>query len=111
MRASRHNNTLCLLALMLSGLKGWDLYSKSHIYLRHYQYAINIVLPGFKANIESRKNVNEYAEELMKITDVDKISNHDIKKVSGGQHQRATRADLVTFYLTGILRMKLYLKI
>ena len=40
-------------------------------------------------------------EKTMKITDIDKISNHDIKKVSGGQHQRATRADLVTFLSDG----------
>lgn len=49
----------------------------------------NIVLPGFKANVESRKDVNEYAEELMRRTNIDGVSNHDIKKVSGGQLQRA----------------------
>ncbi|MDF2593735.1 MAG: transporter, ATP-binding protein [Clostridia bacterium] len=49
----------------------------------------NIVLPGFKAKQESRENVNAYAEELMKRTGIDKIADHDIKKVSGGQLQRA----------------------
>lgn len=40
-------------------------------------------------------------EKTMKITDIDKISNHDIKKVSGGQHQRAARSDLVFFLSDG----------
>jgi putative ABC transport system ATP-binding protein len=47
------------------------------------------VLPGFKAKHASRDNENAYAEELMKRTGIDKIADHDIKKVSGGQLQRA----------------------
>lgn len=49
----------------------------------------NIVLPGFKAKSDSRENVNAYAEELMKKTGIFRIADHDIKKVSGGQLQRA----------------------
>lgn len=49
----------------------------------------NIVLPGFKAKSKTRENVNAYAEELMKRTGIDKIADHDVKKVSGGQLQRA----------------------
>ncbi len=49
----------------------------------------NIVLPGFKAKSDSRENVNAYAEELMKRTGIDHIAEHDVKKVSGGQLQRA----------------------
>lgn len=49
----------------------------------------NIVLPGFKAKSKTRENINAYAEELMKITGIDKIADHDVKKVSGGQLQRA----------------------
>lgn len=49
----------------------------------------NIVLPGFKAKSTTRENVNAYAEELMKRTGIYKIADHDIKKVSGGQLQRA----------------------
>jgi putative ABC transport system ATP-binding protein len=49
----------------------------------------NIVLPGFKAKRDSRENVNANAEELMKRTGIDGIADHDIKKVSGGQLQRA----------------------
>lgn len=64
------------------------IFQKSHL-LKTLSIQDNIVLPGFKANIESRENVNEYAEELMKRTGIYRIANHDIKKVSGGQLQRA----------------------
>lgn len=49
----------------------------------------NIVLPGFKAKSDSRESVNAYVEELMKRTGIAQIADHDIKKVSGGQLQRA----------------------
>lgn len=65
----------------------------------------NIVLPGFKVKSEkseektkgsdektkkpAREEVNAYAQELMKRTGIDEIADHDIKKVSGGQLQRA----------------------
>ena len=50
----------------------------------------NIVLPGFKASILSRDKVNQKADELMEKTGISSVANHDIKKVSGGQLQRAS---------------------
>ncbi len=50
----------------------------------------NIVLPGYKAKEATRQQVNTYAKELMERTGIDKIASHDIKKVSGGQLQRAS---------------------
>lgn len=49
----------------------------------------NIVLPGFKAGMMSRDQVNQNAETLMQKTGITDVSEHDIKKVSGGQLQRA----------------------
>lgn len=63
-------------------------FQQSHL-LKTLSIRDNIVLPGFKAKSDSRENVNEYAEELMKRTGIDHIKDHDIKKVSGGQLQRA----------------------
>jgi len=57
--------------------------------LRTLSIRDNIVLPGFKAKKESREQVNTYADELMKRTGIEHIADHDIKKVSGGQLQRA----------------------
>jgi putative ABC transport system ATP-binding protein len=64
------------------------IFQQSHL-LKTLSIRDNIVLPGFKAEIETRENVNEYAEKLMKRTGIDGIKDHDIKKVSGGQLQRA----------------------
>lgn len=47
------------------------------------------MLPGFKAGARSREAVISYAKELMERTKITNISDHDIKKVSGGQLQRA----------------------
>jgi putative ABC transport system ATP-binding protein len=49
----------------------------------------NIVLPGFKAKVESREEVNLRADQLMEKTGIASIGDHDIRKVSGGQLQRA----------------------
>lgn len=49
----------------------------------------NIVLPGFKAGILSREQVNRNAEVLMDKTGITTVAGNDIKKVSGGQLQRA----------------------
>lgn len=49
----------------------------------------NIVLPGYKAKQKSKEQVNQYAEKLMQQVGIEKIGDHDIKKVSGGQLQRA----------------------
>jgi len=64
------------------------IFQQSHL-LKTLSIRDNIVLPGFKAKSETRENVNAYAEELMKRTGIDQIGDHDIKKVSGGQLQRA----------------------
>jgi putative ABC transport system ATP-binding protein len=64
------------------------IFQQSHL-LKTLSIRDNIVLPGFKAKSETREEVNTYAEQLMKRTDIDQIANHDIKKVSGGQLQRA----------------------
>jgi len=49
----------------------------------------NIVLPGFKAGTLSRDQVNQNAEALMEKTGITSVAEHDVKKVSGGQLQRA----------------------
>ena len=49
----------------------------------------NIVLPGYKAKEKTQDEVNRYAEKLMKQVGIEKIGDHDIKRVSGGQLQRA----------------------
>lgn len=64
------------------------IFQQSHL-LKTLSIRDNIVLPGFKAKCDSRENVNAYAEKLMKRTGIDRIASHDIKKVSGGQLQRA----------------------
>ncbi|MDF2700301.1 MAG: transporter, ATP-binding protein [Haloplasmataceae bacterium] len=64
------------------------IFQQSHL-LKTLSIRDNIVLPGFKANSNTRENVNAFAEELMKRTGIDHIADHDVKKVSGGQLQRA----------------------
>lgn len=64
------------------------IFQKSYL-LKTLSIHDNIVLPGFKANIETREDVNLYAKQLMKRTGIEDVSDHDIKKVSGGQLQRA----------------------
>lgn len=64
------------------------IFQQSHL-LRTLSIRDNIVLPGFKAGGKNRKDVNAYADELMDRTGIDSIADHDIKKVSGGQLQRA----------------------
>lgn len=49
----------------------------------------NIILPGYKAMIKSRSDVDCDAQKLMEQTEISHIANHDIKKISGGQLQRA----------------------
>lgn len=62
-----------------------------HSYLlKNLSIRDNIVLPGFKANIRSREQVNQNADALMGKTGISDVANHDIKKVSGGQLQRAS---------------------
>ncbi|MFW6299095.1 MAG: ABC transporter ATP-binding protein, partial [Bacillota bacterium] len=61
-----------------------------HSYLlKNLSIKDNIVLPGFKLDKVSRDAVNAHADALMIKTGIDHIGMHDIKKVSGGQLQRA----------------------
>ncbi|HEX3077920.1 MAG TPA: ABC transporter ATP-binding protein [Lachnospiraceae bacterium] len=64
------------------------IFQQSHL-LKTLSIHDNIVLPGYKAMKESREKVDEYAKNLMLRTGIDLIADHDIKKVSGGQLQRA----------------------
>lgn len=51
----------------------------------------NIVLPAYqsKNGKRNRKEINEYAKELMHKLGISEIAEHDINEVSGGQLQRA----------------------
>lgn len=61
-----------------------------HSYLlKNLSIRDNIVLPGFKSGKYSREVVNKNAEAIMKKIGIISVANHDIKKVSGGQLQRA----------------------
>lgn len=61
-----------------------------HSYLlKNLSIRDNIVLPGFKASTLSREQINQNANTLMTKTGINSVANHDIKKVSGGQLQRA----------------------
>jgi len=61
-----------------------------HSYLlKNLSIRDNIVLPGFKAGTKSRDQVNQNANVLMTKTGIENVADHDIKKVSGGQLQRA----------------------
>ncbi len=57
--------------------------------LKNLSIRDNIVLPGFKLGKLSREQVNHNADALMVKTGIDGIAGNDIKKVSGGQLQRA----------------------
>jgi putative ABC transport system ATP-binding protein len=54
--------------------------------LRNLSIRDNIILAGFKAKLVPREEVNKKADDLMRKTG---IAASDIKKVSGGQLQRA----------------------
>lgn len=61
-----------------------------HSYLlKNLSIRDNIVLPGFRSNKFSREQVNLNAEDLMLKTGINNVGDYDIKKVSGGQLQRA----------------------
>lgn len=61
-----------------------------HSYLlKNLSIRDNIVLPGFKSGKMGREKVNENANRLMTKTGIASVAEHDIKKVSGGQLQRA----------------------
>lgn len=69
-------------------LKMGFIFQHSHL-LKNLSIRDNIVLPGFKSGKLSRDQVNQNAEVLMKKTGINSVAAHDIKKVSGGQLQRA----------------------
>jgi putative ABC transport system ATP-binding protein len=58
--------------------------------LKNLSIRDNIILPGFKAGTMSRELVNQNADTLMERTGISGVADHDIKKVSGGQLQRAS---------------------
>ena len=61
-----------------------------HSYLlKNLSIKDNIVLPGFKLNKRSREGVNQNVDALLAKTGIENVAGHDIKKVSGGQLQRA----------------------
>ncbi len=61
-----------------------------HSYLlKNLSLRDNIVLPGFKLGKFPREQVNQKVDALMARTGIDNVAGHDIKKVSGGQLQRA----------------------
>lgn len=61
-----------------------------HSYLlKNLSVRDNIVLPGFKAEKLTREQVNQNADVLMGKTEISHVAGHDIKKVSGGELQRA----------------------
>ena len=57
--------------------------------LKNLSIRDNIILPGFKLGKLSREQVNQNADALMLKTGINSVAGHDIKKVSGGQLQRA----------------------
>ena len=61
-----------------------------HSYLlKNLSIKDNIVLPGFKLGKLSREEVNQNVDALLVKTGIENVAAHDIKKVSGGQLQRA----------------------
>ena len=61
-----------------------------HSYLlKNLSIRDNIVLPVFKSGKLSREQANQNADTLMAKTGIAGVADHDIKKVSGGQLQRA----------------------
>jgi len=64
------------------------IFQNSHL-LKNLSIRDNIVLPGFKSGKLSRDEVNQNADKLMEKTGITSVAGHDIKKVSGGQLQRA----------------------
>lgn len=64
------------------------IFQHSHL-LKNLSIRDNIILPGFKAGKLSRDKVNQNADTLMAKTGITGVAAHDIKKVSGGQLQRA----------------------
>ncbi|MGN0157299.1 MAG: ABC transporter ATP-binding protein [Lachnospiraceae bacterium] len=58
-------------------------------FLKNLTIEDNIVFPAFQAGKKKRSQIVKEAEELMEQMGISRIANHDIRKVSGGQLQRA----------------------
>ena len=58
-------------------------------FLKNLSIEDNIVFPAFQAGEISRGEIVKEAETLMEQMGIRQIANHDIRKVSGGQLQRA----------------------
>jgi putative ABC transport system ATP-binding protein len=64
------------------------IFQHSHL-LKNLSIRDNIILPGYKAGKLTRDQVKQHANELMDKTGITEVAEQDIKKVSGGQLQRA----------------------
>ncbi|MGN0459679.1 MAG: ABC transporter ATP-binding protein [Ruminococcus sp.] len=58
-------------------------------FIKNLSIADNIVFPAFQLGKKSRKEIVADAEALMKKMGILSVADHDIRKVSGGQLQRA----------------------
>lgn len=58
-------------------------------FLKNLSIEDNIVFPAFQAGERSRQKIVQEAEELMERLEIRSVAEHDIRKVSGGQLQRA----------------------
>lgn len=58
-------------------------------FIKNLSIADNIVFPAFQLGKRSRKEIVCDAENLMKKMGIISVADHDIRKVSGGQLQRA----------------------
>ncbi|HQE49393.1 MAG TPA: ABC transporter ATP-binding protein [Fervidobacterium sp.] len=63
-------------------------FQHSHL-LKNLSIRDNIILPAYKAALKSKTEVSKDADALMMKLGIDKVGNHDITRVSGGQLQRA----------------------
>lgn len=58
-------------------------------FLKNLNIMDNILYPAYQLNDRSRKDIVDEAKELMAQMGIDHVADHDIRKVSGGQLQRA----------------------
>ncbi|MDD6488978.1 MAG: ABC transporter ATP-binding protein [Clostridia bacterium] len=58
-------------------------------FIKNLSIADNIVFPAFQLGKKTRKEIVNEAESLMKKMGIISVADHDIRKVSGGQLQRA----------------------
>lgn len=58
-------------------------------FIKNLSIADNIVFPAFQLGKKARKEIVSEAENLMKKMGIISVADHDIRKVSGGQLQRA----------------------